>query len=581
MGCGKSFTLTFSGIPAESMKTRLKEDFSRPKDISGKKEQVGRERTCWEEFFTIYSGDRAKLRFKKNTPADMGAAGNEEAVITLGEEEFLSKILSDAWQLKDALPLKDLRKMPELSEFLNFPLVVENFEILRKAQIDWHATRWFDKDVFGAHAKELRRRLGKERTVQACPVGVANAAYEVNLPLKLDAVTATALRLCYYDIIQSRESDDKFEPLWAAIKIGRVLRDLIESMSSHEENQKRRGEHKARSVEIKLVERRGRDEKQVEPRPEADNAAVDAGQEEADGQVHDDLMDKLERAKEKYDKPGPRKPDDGWHPLSPFADLGEAESANSHAYRIENLKLVGDIELRTALKRMAGEITGSDITARGARSGVVTPKAWKINFGEIKVFTKPPFSLRQVLVMVDLSDSMGCWCKSCCEQSGFEEGKSKAWMALQAATAIGRAFPDTTEIFGFASDSRHTYIYPLEIGREPMCRRLSPIGVGTPLCVALMRLEEISLSLNATMAVLITDGDPGTPAPLTSEHMRMHTEMLSQDLYLRGLRYCTVMIGTETRTRLFPSETLVRIRVPSELYKLQEILTKMKERRND
>jgi hypothetical protein len=560
------------------MKTRIKKSPTQIKDISRKKERLKQDHKSWEEFFTIYSGDQTKLSFKKGSPPKIVAVDDMDTVVTLREEEKLSRILHNAYQLKDTLLLQDLRKMPELSEVLNFPFVAENFEILRKAQIDWHATNWFNKDVFGAHAKELRRQLRRKRAVQPCPIGVANVVYDVNWPLKIEAVTEMAIRLCYYDIMQSRESDDRFEPLKVAIEIGRVLRDLIESMSlPHEKPQTRRGKQKEKIVSLEIVEGEVDNKKQLKPSSDEITASIDAEQEEGVEQDPDDFTDKLERAREKHDKIRQSKPDDGKSPLSPFMAPVDPEARNSHEYRIDNLKMVGDIELHTALNKMAGEITGCDITTRVARSGAVTPKAWKINFGEIKVFTKPPFTLKRVAVIVDLSDSMGCWCKTCCEQSGFEEGKSKAWMALQAATAIGKAFPDTTEIFGFSSDNQNTYIYPLEIGKEPMCRRLYPIAMGTPLCVALKRLEEISLSLDATMAVLITDGDPGTPAPLSSEHMREHTEMLSEELYLRGLRYCTVMIGTEIRKQLFPSETLVRIRIPSDLYKLQEILIKLRE----
>ena len=564
------------------MKTRIKETLSQIKDISRKKERVKNEHKSWEEFFTIYSGDRARLSFKKGSSPKIAADDDMDTVITLREEEKLSHILHDAYHLKDTLLLEDLHDIPELSEVLDFPFVAENFEILRKAQIDWHATNWFNKDVFGAHAKELRRLLRKKRAVQPCPIGVANVVYDVNCPLKHDAVTETAIRLCYYDIMQCCESDDKFEPLKVAIEIGRVLKNLIESMSlQHEKSKARLKKQKEKNVKLKIVVKKEGDKKKLKPSSEEDTAENDADQEETDEQDQDGLLDKIEKAREKHKKPRQSKPYDGKSPLSPFAAYAEHEAINSHDYRIDKLRFVGDMELHTSLKRMSGEITGCDITTRVARAGAVTPKAWKINFGEIKVFTKPPFTLKRVVVIVDLSDSMGCWCKSCCEQSGFEEGKSKAWMALQTATAIGKAFPDTTDIFGFSSDNQHTYIYPLEVGKEPMCRRLYPIGMGTPLCVALMRLEEISLNLDATMAVLITDGDPGTPAPLTSEHMREHTEMLAEDLYLRGLRYCTVMIGTELRKQLFPSETLVRIRVPSEFYKLQEILIKLKDNRQE
>jgi hypothetical protein len=558
----------------------MKEGFLRIKDISGKKEHVKQEYNCWEEFFAIYSGGRAKLFLKKNTSSSLAVEGNKDTVISIGEEEYLSQILSDAWHMKDTLQIEDLLQLPGLEKVFNLPFVAENFVVLRKAQIDWHATRWFNKDVLGAHASEFRLRPGIERTVQACPVGVANVVYDVNLALKLDPVAETAIRLCYHDIIHSRESDDKFEPLRVAIAIGKVIRDLIESISPFEEAQKLQEDQNTRSVEIKIGEALGSDEEQVKPRHEKKVAVLGAGEEEVNDQVNDELMDRLERAKEKYDDLRQSKPWDGKHPLSPFTVPLEGEAVGSHDYRVDNLNMVGDIELSASLKRMAGDIAGSDITVRRARSGAVTPKAWKINFGEVRIFTRPPFILKQVVVLVDLSDSMGCWCKTCCERSGFEEGKSKAWMALQAATAIGRTFPETTEIFGFSSDNQNTYIYPLKIGKEPMCRRLSPIGMGTPLCVALKRLEEVSMSLDATVAVLITDGDPGTPAPLSSEHMRTHTQMLSEDLYLRGLRYCTVMIGAEMREQLFPSETMVRIRLPSDLYKLQEVLIKLTQRQD-
>jgi hypothetical protein len=556
------------------MNSRTRKSLDKIKKVSGRKELVKKERKGWEEFFSIYSGHPAKINFEKSRPFKIDTDDDIGTVVTLNEEDKLSHILHDAYQLKDRLLLKDLQEIPELSEALSLPFVAENFEILRNAQVDWHASKWFNKDVFEAQAREVRRRLRRKRTQQPCPAGVANAVYDVNSPVKLDLPAETAIRICYYDILQSRESDDAFEPLKAAIELGKIIRDLNASMPpSPLQPKSLQKKQKGKQVQFRIST-----EEKTQIKPSPDNGAEAASENEE----FKDLDDTIEKVRQKHDKNQRSKPEDRTRQASPLSSSEEADElghTNSHEYRIDHLRMVRDIQLRTTLRRMIGELTANGGSTRMTRSGMVTPKAWQINLGEIKVFTKPPFSLKRVVVMVDLSDSMGCWCEACCERSGFAEGKSKAWMALQLATAIGKAFPDTTDMFGFSSDHQFTYIYPLQIGREPVCRRMEPIAVGTPLCVALKHLEETSLSLDATMAVLITDGDPGTPAPLSTEHLRKHTRELSEELYLRGLRYCTVMVGDETGKQLFPVATAIRIRVPSEFYRLQEILVKLSEDR--
>jgi hypothetical protein len=554
------------------MNSGTKDNSTRIKKISRRKERVKEEHKGWEEFFTIYSGKAAKIHFGKKSPHRIGTVGEDDAVVTFDEVDSLSHILHDAYQLKDATLLTDLQTIPEFNDVIGLPCVPENYEILRNAQVDWKATNWFSKDIFGVHANEIRRELMRKKAEQPCPAGVANVVYDVNHPVQLEFIAETAIRICYDDIVKSRESDDKLEPLKVAVEIGKIMQDLLDAMPLSQQKLHNDDDEK------------GADRTQKK-------TSFDSGKKKSDGdkpdkdsrrKVRHDLkkfFDKLEKVRKKHDQLNlGRKREDRKSPLPLQAlspEPNEAEDKNSHAYIVDKLEMAGDIALDTTLKRMAGEFAAQDINTRVARSGIVTPKAWKMNFGEIKVFTKPPFPLKRAVVIVDLSGSMGCWCEKCFEFDGYSEGKSKAWMALQVATAIGKAFPDTTDIFGFSSDDQHSYIYPLEIGREPICRRLYQTAIGTPLCVALRHLEEKYLSLDVTMAVLITDGDPGIPAPLSTEHMIDHTRKLSEELYIRGLRYCTVIIGGETLRELFPTEALVRVLSPSDFYKLQEVLLRI------
>lgn len=88
------------------------------------------------------------------------------------------------------------------------------------------------------------------------------------------------------------------------------------------------------------------------------------------------------------------------------------------------------------------------------RYGMVTSDIWKLKrLGDTKVFGKSMKKSGRLLVMVDLSGSMGY---------GYDE-TDNGYLAYQTSTAIAEAFPNA-EVYGFNSDYQNCYVYPIEHG---------------------------------------------------------------------------------------------------------------------
>ncbi len=117
------------------------------------------------------------------------------------------------------------------------------------------------------------------------------------------------------------------------------------------------------------------------------------------------------------------------------------------------------------------------------RNGRPTPDVWKLGlYGETRVFTRPPKRKGRLIVLVDLSGSVGCWCEK--HKGGLGDGRTTAgWREWQVASTISRRLPDAT-VIGFSGAQGGTYIVPIDPGNQPVCNQEMPSGIGgsTPIC---------------------------------------------------------------------------------------------------
>lgn len=186
------------------------------------------------------------------------------------------------------------------------------------------------------------------------------------------------------------------------------------------------------------------------------------------------------------------------------------------------------------------------------RMGMVTSDIWKLKkLGDTKVFGKTMKKSGRLLVMVDLSGSMGY---------GYDE-TDNGYLAYQTSTAIAEAFPNA-EIYGFNSDYKNCYVYPIEhgfmLGRKAVAEGFR--HGGNTDCSALLFLEQKLRGEYAdSMAVMISDGSPNPPSPFERRHLHSHTKQVAHRLYEQGLRYVSVLIGRYTDDTYYPSDVSVRL----------------------
>ena len=183
---------------------------------------------------------------------------------------------------------------------------------------------------------------------------------------------------------------------------------------------------------------------------------------------------------------------------------------------------------------------------------MVTSDIWKLKrLGDTKVFGKSMKKSGRLLVMVDLSGSMGY---------GYDE-TDNGYLAYQTSTAIAEAFPNA-EVYGFNSDYQNCYVYPIEHGFM-LGRKAVGEGFrhgGNTDCSALLFLEQkLQGEYADSMAVMISDGSPNPPSPFERRHLHSHTKQVAYRLYEQGLRYVSVLIGRYTDDTYYPSDVSVRL----------------------
>ena len=222
-------------------------------------------------------------------------------------------------------------------------------------------------------------------------------------------------------------------------------------------------------------------------------------------------------------------------------------------------------------------------TSRRSRyTGRPTRKAWRLEYGDTRVFAKPPKNRGKVVCLVDLSGSMGCWCEECNMYGGYSRNSS-GWLAWQTVAVLSTRFPDM-EVFGFVSSGRKNYIVPVPSKQQPLCRRKLWEGrtatetiQGNPDCAALLWLEEyLGLSSSSASAIIISDGMPHGPAPVRCNTVA-HTREIAHRLKDAGVSYASVLVRTSD-SDLYPNEITAYVNEATDIRNLQEVLDWMNQR---
>ena len=195
--------------------------------------------------------------------------------------------------------------------------------------------------------------------------------------------------------------------------------------------------------------------------------------------------------------------------------------------------------------------------------GQPTHKVWQINQGKMRVFEKPEKRRGKVLVMVDLSGSMGCWCEH------HKHRDRSGYIAFQTVKAItSRA---DAEVYGFCCTERD-YIVPLRNGYQPLCRKETQgIPSGNPDCAALMWMGEKLKGLGRdALAIFISDGQPAASCGDTVAH----TKAEARNLRAQGLEFANILINTDDYG-CYPGAVQAMVTTPEEIFKIQPVLDLM------
>lgn len=245
------------------------------------------------------------------------------------------------------------------------------------------------------------------------------------------------------------------------------------------------------------------------------------------------------------------------------------EGTGSHQYRIFHPEMV-PFKGMEYCSYILDLWAGSKPLYRAAIHGAPRYNVWALNYGKTKVFNKRIVSAGKVIVLVDLSASMeGFWSA---EQAGF--------LAFQAANLIaGSAGGSEVDLYGFTGSFSENVIIPLKAGYVPQgdmrCSGESPLLGLTPMCVALQFLSSVYQGADASIAVLITDGNPSGAVGLSQDHVIEHTRELAYSLYVAGMRYLLIQVNTEGLERLYPAEITLHVNREEDLFQIPMAMSAM------
>lgn len=285
-----------------------------------------------------------------------------------------------------------------------------------------------------------------------------------------------------------------------------------------------------------------------------------------DGEDGDEPVDLFDDVEEDKENPSEWTPESTGGGGTSYGDT--TEYPNLHTISILNLKQI-PVTLEVPTKS-AVEVSSS--AGRNTLRYVGSPsnRIWQANYGNFRVFNKPTRSQPRVMLFVDLSGSMRCWCKPC--QISLRPGVrlSNGYLAFQAAAAISAVHPKT-EVFGFCSvhdGSRNPQnkIVPLKPGYSPECRDKISTPNGNNDCSMLLWLEgQMKGQEQDTVAIVISDGQP---AGLCNNP---HTAELARKFVDRGMKLASILIGTDHR--LYPAEVSAYVNSLSDMANIWPVLS--------
>jgi len=238
------------------------------------------------------------------------------------------------------------------------------------------------------------------------------------------------------------------------------------------------------------------------------------------------------------------------------------EGSGHHRYRICHPEMV-PFKGMEYCGYVLNQWVGSKPLYKAAVHGAPRNNVWAINHGKTKVFNKRTVSAGKVVALVDLSTSMGKFC------SAGEPG----YLAFQAANLIaGSAGGSDVDLYGFTGNFTENMIVPLKAGYviDDSMSGLgeSPLIRLTPMCVALEFLATAYKGADASIAVLITDGNPSEASGLSQDHVMKHTRELAYSLYEAGMRYLLIQVNIEGLERLYPAEITVHVSCEEDLLQI-------------
>ena len=246
------------------------------------------------------------------------------------------------------------------------------------------------------------------------------------------------------------------------------------------------------------------------------------------------------------------------------------EGRGNHRYRICHPEMV-PFKGMEYCSYILNQWVGSKPLYRTAIQGAPRYNVWALNYGKTKVFNKRIVSAGKVVVLVDLSASM----------EGFWSDEQAGYLAFQAANLIaGSAGGSEDDLYGFTGYFSENVIIPLKAGYVPQgptgsYSRESPLLGLTPMCVALQFLSTVYQGAEASIAVLITDGNPSEAFGLSQDHVMKHTRELAYSLYEAGMRYLLIQVNTEGLERLYPAEITVHVSSKEDLLQIPLAMSAM------
>jgi len=247
-------------------------------------------------------------------------------------------------------------------------------------------------------------------------------------------------------------------------------------------------------------------------------------------------------------------------------DLGKDHAVYEKAAKVEPATIHS--HLHNALKDVVTEGMGFP-----GYTGMPTHKVWETSLlGNTKVFYRPPKLKANLVIGVDLSGSMGCWCDGC---NRYDDCRDNGWYAWQVTAAITTRFPNAV-VFGFSTgDGRHLNkdqitLMPRGVGGlRLICRNEEHVPGGNPDCVGLMYLGElVGGDFQNTRAIFVSDGEPSgssNPSINSEAHLIRHTRELAFRYHEEGMRFASVLISEDANETLYPASVTLRVNSEADL----------------